>query len=63
MLVFHEHRGWKGANYYRRNYVKDGIYLNAGIIQGINYIVTYEDEDGNINYELCEAIIRDAYGL
>ena len=62
-LIYHEHFGLSDSDYRRNSLYKLNIYGSAGIMQGINLICTFEDEEGSINLELIEAQIRDIYGI
>jgi len=53
-LIYVEHRGWYGNQYDKHNLWKDWQYGKVGIIQGRNYLVTFENEDGSIDLELIE---------
>ena len=57
-LVYVEHRGWRGEEYERANFEKDRLYFNAGIRQGLNYLITFESDDGGINVELVKMQLR-----
>jgi len=58
-LVFHEHFGRTNDPVYnRRNLEKIEYYANAGIVPWENLILTYERENGGINYTLFEAEVR-----
>ena len=62
-FMFHEHCGLHSEEYKSWNDWKSGLYAVADIYPGDNLIYTYDDPNGNINVQLVEAIIKDAYRL
>ena len=61
-LLYVEHRGWKGEGYDKHNMWKDNQYFSAGIVQGWNYLVTFENADGSIDPELIERQLENMMG-
>ena len=62
-FMAHEHKGLSSQEYRDRDRWKSFNYEAAGFFPGVNLIVTYDDEYGNLNARLAEEMIRDAYKL
>jgi len=60
-VFIHEHAGLWTSDYLERNNRKMQLYKSAGFIQGRNLLITYDDENGNINLKLISALIDDMY--
>jgi len=62
-LVIQEHMGWEGDSYTDRNRRKIHLYESAGFRQGVNLILTFDDENGGIDLRLAEALIDNMLRL
>lgn len=62
-LVIHEHMGWDGDRYVDRNRRKLRIYESAGFRQGVNLILTFDNESGGIDLRLADALIDNMLGI
>ncbi len=62
-LIYHEHCGVQSARYSERLHNKLYLYEQAGIVPGKNLLLTFDDENGNLNLALVEAMIDDIYRL
>ena len=60
-IIYHEHAGLKTQEYRDGLMDKLQLYASAGIRLGDNLILTFDDENGGINLQLVEALIRDRY--
>ena len=60
-LIYHEHCGMQSPRYSERLHHKLQLYEQAGIVPGRNLILSFDDENGNVNLELIEAQIDDIY--
>ncbi|MCR4669189.1 MAG: hypothetical protein K5774_07495 [Clostridia bacterium] len=58
-LIYHEHAGLRSDGYLRDLADKVRSYASCGILPGDNLIVTFDHEDGGINMDLIESLIRD----
>lgn len=60
-LIYHEHLGLMSEEYRSHFQYKTSLYMQNGILPGKNLILTYDNEDGAINLQLIEQIVRDVY--
>lgn len=60
-IIYHEHAGLKTQEYQDELMDKLRLYASAGIRLGDNLILTFDDENGGINLQLVDALIRDRY--
>lgn len=62
VVWYWEHCGMMTAPQYRKRWEdKKKFYEKNGIVEGKNLIVTYDDENGGIDTELIEKIIKDTF--
>ncbi len=60
-LIYHEHAGLKTEAYRQALMDKLQLYASAGIHLGENLILTFDNENGGINLQLVDAMIREMY--
>ena len=60
-IIYHEHAGLKTQEYQDELMDILRLYASAGIRLGDNLILTFDDENGGINLQLVDALIRDRY--
>lgn len=61
-FAIQEHAGLWSDNYIAHNRWKIDLYESAGFVLGKNLFFTFDDEDGNINTRLIDAMIDDMFG-
>ena len=59
MLIYHEHAGMRTESYLNDLADKIQAYAACGILPGYNLIVTFDHEDGGVNMDMIEALLRD----
>ena len=58
-FFIHEHAGLWSEEYMRKNQWKFALYESAGFVQGKNMLISFDDENGNINLKLIDVLIDD----
>ena len=59
MLIYHEHAGLQTEEYLNDFSEKIQAYAACGILPGHNLIVTFDHDDGGINMDMIESLIKD----
>ena len=59
MLIYHEHAGLQTEEYLNDFSEKIQAYAACGILPGYNLIVTFDHDDGGINMDMIESLIKD----
>lgn len=59
MLIYHEHAGLQTEEYLNDLSEKIRAYAACGILPGHNLIVTFDHDDGGINMDMIESLIKD----
>ena len=62
-LIYHEHIGMLSDPGYREHFHKKlDLYIDSGLIPFYDVFFTFEDENGNINFEIIYKIIKNILG-